>query len=172
MVAVSRPFDVARLRVGDPDEWERVVSAVGERLDGYLFRYGVPDRGAVVGETWRRAFLGIGRFRDDGCSVLTWIFSIARNAALDALREGRRKGLHEPLHLRGRADPRTPAPIEGLDLEDALSLVGRRRRLVARLRWEKGYGYEEIARLLCVPLGTVKSMLFRARTELEPYFKE
>lgn len=114
----------------------------------------------------------------------SWIFKIANNAAIDQLR---RKEL-DTLSLDGAPDALTAERQEGtalriadvgespLDELTARELGGQIEEAIAQLRPDyrscillrhvEGYTYEEIAEILGLPLGTVKTYIHRARVEL------
>ncbi len=114
----------------------------------------------------------------------SWIFKIANNAAIDQLR---RKEL-DTLSLDGAPDAVTAERQEGTSLQladhaespleelEARELGGQIEEAIAQLRPEyrscillrhvEGYAYEEIAEMLSLPLGTVKTYIHRARAEL------
>ncbi len=88
----------------------------------------------------------------------TWVIRILIN---ECRRIGRRRG-PEPLPEDVRADD-PPSP----DLGDALEHLDVRFRLPVTLHYIEGYPLEDIARILNVPLGTVKRRLFTARRRLK-----
>jgi len=114
----------------------------------------------------------------------SWVFKIANNAAIDHLR---RREL-DTLSLEGSPHAATPEMIEATALqitergENQLEEVANRElggaieRAIERLRPEyrscillrhvEGRTYEEIAEILSLPLGTVKTYIHRARNEL------
>ena len=114
----------------------------------------------------------------------SWVFKIANNAAIDHLR---RREL-DTLSLEGSPHADTPEKLEATALqigekaESALDAVankelgGEIERAIAKLRPEyrtcillrhvEGRPYEEIAEILDLPLGTVKTYIHRARNEL------
>ena len=114
----------------------------------------------------------------------SWVFKIANNAAIDHLR---RREL-DTLSLEGSPHADTPQMVEATALqigekaETALEAVvhkelgGEIERAIAKLRPEyrtcillrhvEGCAYEEIAEILSLPLGTVKTYIHRARNEL------
>jgi RNA polymerase sigma-70 factor (ECF subfamily) len=100
-------------------------------------------------------------------SVSTWIFSIARNACLTALKRAsvrRTVSLEEPgmLAAAEKREPERPTP----DLAFLVSQLPEKQRQVVTLFYMEEKSYEEVARLLDLPMGTVKTHLFRARKEL------
>ena len=114
----------------------------------------------------------------------SWIFKIANNAAIDQLR---RKEL-DTLSLDGAPDAVTAERQEGTSLqlphagespldelearelgsqiEQAIAALRPEYRSCIMLRHVQGYAYEEIAEMLDLPLGTVKTYIHRARSEL------
>jgi RNA polymerase sigma-70 factor (ECF subfamily) len=114
----------------------------------------------------------------------SWLFKIANNAAIDHLR---RREL-DTLSLEGSPHAVTPDAMEAtalqigdrgenaLDIVEAKELGGEIERAIAQLRPEyracillrhvDGRAYEEIAEMLDLPLGTVKTYIHRARNEL------
>ncbi len=114
----------------------------------------------------------------------SWIFKIANNAAIDQLR---RKEL-DTLSLDGAPDAVTSerregtalqladtaeSPLEelaarelGADIERAIAQLRPEYRSCILLRHVEGYAYDEIAGMLDLPLGTVKTYIHRARSEL------
>jgi RNA polymerase sigma-70 factor (ECF subfamily) len=133
----------------------------------------------VAQEAFVKAWKALGRF-DPSRKFSSWLFKIAHNSALDALRRRR----EEPLSLdapreAGESAPELPAdpsaenPLEkttfraaGRALEAALGELRPRYREILVLRFSEGLAYDEIAEVMDVPLGTVKVHIFRARKEL------
>jgi RNA polymerase sigma-70 factor (ECF subfamily) len=107
----------------------------------------------------------------------TWLHAVASNSARATYRTLKRRAAERltaelPLH----ADPRTTSVIAGsrLDLLDALEVVGAERPELVEplvLRDVQELDYKEIASLLDVPLGTVKSRIHAARTAVRPLLR-
>jgi RNA polymerase sigma-70 factor (ECF subfamily) len=134
-------------------------------------------------ETFIKALNAIGSYRPE-FKFSSWIFKIANNAAIDHLR--RREV--DTLSIDGAPNATTPDDIEATALQvgdrgetplaelEARELGGAIERAIGRLRPEyrscimlrhvEGLAYEEIAQLLDLPLGTVKTYIHRARHEL------
>ena len=115
----------------------------------------------------------IGTFRGES-RFTTWLHTVASNSARMTYRGLRRRAVERPTdELPVRADPRTTSVIAGsrLDLLDALEDLGRERPELVEalvLRDVHHLDYAEIARVLTVPLGTVKSRIHAARQALRP----
>ena len=134
-------------------------------------------------ETFVKALNAIESYRPE-FKFSSWIFKIANNAAIDQLR---RREL-DTLSLDGSPHAETPEAIEATALQigdrqetaleevEARELGGEIEIAIARLRPEyrscillrhvEGRPYEEIAEILGLPLGTVKTYIHRARNEL------
>jgi RNA polymerase sigma-70 factor, ECF subfamily len=134
-------------------------------------------------ETFVKALNAIESYRPE-FKFSSWIFKIANNAAIDHLR---RREL-DTLSLEGSPQAETPEAIEAtalqigdrqesaLDEVEARELGGQIEAAISELRPEyrscillrhvEGRAYEEIAEILNLPLGTVKTYIHRARNEL------
>jgi RNA polymerase sigma-70 factor, ECF subfamily len=110
-------------------------------------------------ETFVRVWRGLGKFRGES-SISTWIFTIARRTCLDALKARRRTvGLDQVVEK-----PRFER--DQLDVEGLLQELPERAREAVVLFYLEDRSYEEVARTLDVPMGTVKTLLFRARKQM------
>lgn len=119
---------------------------------------------------------GLRRF--DGRSAFpTWCFRVATNAALDELRRRRRRPVTAPDRLRDDGAPLFAEASTGLDrvagpvtdrltVEIALGRLPEDQRVAVVLRDIADLDYAEIAEILTVPIGTVRSRIFRGRAAL------
>jgi RNA polymerase sigma-70 factor (ECF subfamily) len=126
----------------------------------------------------QEAMIGIvrGLTRFDGRSAFsTWVYRIATNAALDELRRQRRRpALHVVNDEEGRpretidpaAEQQADAVADRMSLETALAGLAEDFRLAVVLRDVADLDYGEIAEILDVPVGTVKSRIARGRAQL------
>jgi RNA polymerase sigma-70 factor, ECF subfamily len=123
-----------------------------------------------------------GLHRYDGRSLFTtWLYRVATNAALDELR--RRKRRPEPAELSderpGAGRPAGPgtAPVESavaarLDVDAALARLSPEFRAAVVLRDLCDLDYAEIAEVLDVPVGTVRSRIARGRAAIAEQLRE
>ncbi|MBX5464185.1 MAG: sigma-70 family RNA polymerase sigma factor [Clostridia bacterium] len=163
-----------RARAGDVAAFEELIRPELGRAYATAARLaGRQEAEDLVQEAALRAFRSLGGFRG-GCRFGTWLYRIVVHLCADhARRQGRRAGLVEPLEAE-TAEPR-PRGTAG-DPEAELLAAERHRlveaalaslppgyRLVVLLRDVEGLSYEEVAELAGLPLGTVKSRVFRAR---------
>ncbi len=119
-------------------------------------------------EAFLRAYRALGSFRP-GAKFSTWIFTICYRVCCDRLAKRKRFSGEE---LSDRADPSAgPADLAERDdesrrLHAAIAALPEKYRTVITLYHLQGKQYEEIATVLNLPLGTVKTHLFRAKDQL------
>jgi len=176
---------VALARAGEEAAYRELIRRYERPLFSLLYRM-VRDRELaedLAQETFVKALNAIESYRPE-YKFSSWIFKIANNAAIDHLR---RRELHT-LSLEGSPHAETPEAVEAtalqigdrqespLDEVEARELGGQIEQAIAGLRPEyrscillrhvEGRAYEEIAEILNLPLGTVKTYIHRARNEL------
>jgi RNA polymerase sigma-70 factor (ECF subfamily) len=110
-------------------------------------------------ETFVRVWKGLGKFRGES-SVSTWIFTIARRTCLDALKARKQTVGLEALVEKPRHEP------DGLDVTALLAELPDRAREAVVLFYLQDKSYEDVARTMEIPMGTVKTLLFRARKQM------
>lgn len=135
------------------------------------------DAGDLVQDTFLRAYGALSSFRQDA-SFLTWLYKIASNLCIDQLRSRKAKStLSLDVELEeGRepaADIRSSGPEEAAVRSSVQDVVQRavlnlpdKYRAVVVMRHLQDMSVDEIARILDLPTGTVKTHLFRARDML------
>ena len=108
-----------------------------------------------------------------GQSLLsTWIYAITRNACLTAMKtaSGKREISMEDQGVRHAVEsavrPVELGPRAGIDVDRFMNELPEKHRQVLRLYYMEEKSYEEVARLLDWPMGTVKASLHRARKQL------
>lgn len=153
------------------EEFERIVREYQDRV----FRLALSmlgDRAAAeeaAQDALLRVWKGLPGFRAES-SLSTWIYSITRNTCLTALGRGRYRtaSLDEP-GPRREAENRAAAGWFAAGPPDAAALLERlpaKLRQVLTLFYMQEKSYDEVAQMLGLPMGTVKSYLFRARKSL------
>lgn len=120
-------------------------------------------------ETFLRAWQSWERF-DGRAAVKTWLTSIAVNVCRHQLRSPWRRRRVDWETLGDLAAPEQHAE-DGTVLRAVLSLPKKYREIVV-LHYYQGFSTPEIARMLCLPTGTVSVRLMRARERLKPMLKE
>jgi RNA polymerase sigma-70 factor (ECF subfamily) len=156
---------IRALAAGDPAAPARFAERFEGPLRAFLARQ-VGDDEQLVDELVQDALLaawkGASRF-DGRARVSTWVFAIARRQAISALR--RRRPVSEPLSEE-LPSPTEPLADEFDDLHRALAALPPAQRAVLDLTFTFGFSYKEIAAILDVPEGTVKSRASVARGSL------
>lgn len=153
---------------GDLNAFETLVRTHTPAVYAHALRFFGDTNAAedVVQEVWIKVYRSLDSF-DGHARFSTWLYRVTRNACLDLVREGRR----------------TPVPVEALDpapeqgdFADTVALADSLERGMRALPTEDrdalsavsmfGLSYAEAALALGVPVGTVKSRVFRARRAL------
>jgi len=158
------------------EQWTEAFNLVVARYQDKVFRLAysmLGDRSAAeetVQETFIRIWRGLPNYRG-ASSVSTWVFSIARNTCLTALQStGKRKMLSLDMpKVRAAAEERDaalPQRGSGIDLQLLLSRLPEKYRQILVLFYLEERSYVEVARILNLPMGTVKTNIHRARQEL------
>ena len=177
---------LARLRAGDRDALAPLVSRYERELFGYLRRYVGDDDLAddVFQNTFVQVFLKIAQY-EAGRPARPWLYTIATNQAIDALRRRNRRadrrvdlavapdedGLPRPLfELTAAADAGPPDHADRAEQRElvraAVDRLPALLRQVVLLAYFQGLKYRDIADALGIPVGTVKSRLHAALTKL------
>jgi RNA polymerase sigma-70 factor (ECF subfamily) len=162
-----------RFAHGDREAFEALFRQFEREVYRWILRI-VREPGAAedgVIETFWRAYRGRAQF-DPSRSFGAWMRRIATNSAIDQLNAARRRGRHEPAGQREAREPATRSGPGGIDFDladnirRAFATLPPKLRVVATLALIEERPHAEIADALGVPIGTVKSRLFRATREL------
>jgi len=176
---------IDRCRKRDVEAFGKFVDLYQARVFGFVRRMVVnADEAAdVTQEVFIRAFQNFERF-DGRSSVRTWLFRIAHNLCIDRARKIDRRftevgmvsdqGDGEEIEVSDvRWEPEQILLTEELQrvVEEAISAMSEKLRSVLILHDREELQYDEIAQILNVPIGTVKSRLFLARNHLQSVLK-
>ena len=182
---------VRAFKGGDDAALGELIGRYRDRLYAYLRRLAGDDAGAedMFQDTWVKVARGIGAYREDG-RFSAWLFSVARNTAMDALRRRRpgnvsldaasegdtmRHGVPVPpgrplSETISSAEPGPEASYEASEsrraIGAALAELSPEQREVFLLRHYSGMSFKEIADALGVPIGTVLARASRAAAKL------
>jgi RNA polymerase sigma-70 factor, ECF subfamily len=191
-------------QLGDRGAFGQIVKIFQDRLYNAILRMvgDVDEARELTQETFTRALVKIDSFRGEA-GPYTWLFRIAVNLSISRLRKVQRHrifSLNQPgsggngngngsarddqaSSLVDRlAERRTEDPADALERQerhqqvlDALGRLDAEYRAVLVMRDVEGFDYQQMAEVLNLPLGTLKSRLFRARLalrdELKTYMK-
>jgi RNA polymerase sigma-70 factor, ECF subfamily len=171
------------LRRRDPDLLDSLIAQYQHRLLRYLVHLTANHATAedLFQETWMRV-LEKGHLYDGKSRFVTWLLTIAHNVAVDHLRR------RSPASLDEMQQPEDGAPFDVPDarpspfeqaatnqesarLEAALQQLPAIFREVLTLRVQEQMKLEEIAKLIHIPLATVKTRLYRGVQALRPVLK-
>lgn len=138
------------------------------------------DARDVVQDAFVQAFLKLETFQQN-CAFYTWLYRIAFNAAASLSRRKRPAVSVEEVRDSFGREPvdKGAGPSEQMEEEErrryvqaAIAALPEEFRTVLVLREMEGYCYEEIAEILELPVGTVRSRLHRARLQLRQSLKQ
>ncbi|HEY3203240.1 MAG TPA: sigma-70 family RNA polymerase sigma factor [Thermoanaerobaculia bacterium] len=173
---------VARCRKGEDDAWRELVDRFGQKVYAITYHFTMrrEDAEELSQEIFLKVFENLHRY-DGGFPLVAWILSLSRNLCIDRYRRRKREK-----SFRFVSDDAVTALLKSEDDPSTMALKKERTRLlfsalteipedlaeILILRDLNGFAYEEIAKALELPDGTVKSRLFRARSEVARKIRE
>jgi RNA polymerase sigma factor (sigma-70 family) len=170
--------DVARARAGDTAAFAALVRRHQDRVFGFILRMldARDEAMELTQDVFVKAWQALPGWRREA-RFSTWLLQIARNAALDQLRR-RRVIQFAPLEDGMDVADTAPGPEaryasrqRQVRLEHALLQIAAEHREILLLREVEDLSYGELAAVLGVAEGTVKSRLARARAALLEHFR-
>lgn len=169
---------VQRCLHGDNAAWEELVRLHTRRVYGLCYRFTNSDSEAqdLTQDVFLRVFRGLGTFRLTEGSFATWLTRLTRNLLVDHYRRTRQERVTDSIEeqlpaIEGKtAAARPDRMLAGREaaemLQGALQKLSPDLRETVILRDLQEMEYREIASVLNIPEGTVKSRLNRGRAEL------
>ena len=169
---------VERCLQGDDAAWETVVNLYGKRIFNLSYRYTNRRDQAedLTQDILIRVYQNLRSYRSEAGSFQNWILRVARNLIIDHYRQIRRypqTGGSAELEAMSIKDEKVPNPHRAAEqieasrfLQDGLQSLSPELKEAIILRDLEGMAYQDIAELLSVPEGTVKSRINRGRLEL------
>jgi RNA polymerase sigma-70 factor (ECF subfamily) len=161
---------------GDPEAFRLLYEKYGDRVFASAYRIVGEYHAAadLVQEVFVKIHGELRRFKFES-KFSTWLFRVTVNHALNKSSEvARHARIHGKIGKDGRGDP--GGTKEGRPVDDevhrALQQLSPKLRTVISLRYLEGLSYEEIAEILEISIGTVKSRLFLAHETLRPLLKD
>ncbi len=179
-----RPLDaesqlIERCLAGEQGAWEELVQVHTKRVYAICYRFTGSDSEAqdLAQEVFLRIFRSLGSFRAGEGSFTVWLTRLTRNLLVDHYRRTKHERVTDPiddklgvLEEKRAQYSRTDGMLAGREagelLQAALQKLSPELREAVILRDLQEMEYREIARVLDVPEGTVKSRLNRGRAEL------
>lgn len=172
--STSQPADellVLRCQLGERPAFDALIARWAVPLRRHVLRVtGDADAAdELTQEIWLGVVQGIGRLRD-AARFRPWLFGIAHRVLMDRLRRRYGAAAMVPIDTEligdGAADPAGDRESAARDVDAGLQRLPPIEREVLTLFYLEGLSLADLANLLQVPLGTVKSRLFRARSLL------
>ena len=169
---------VERCLNGDDSAWEAVVNSYGRRIYNLSYRYTNRRDEAedLTQEILIRVYQNLKSYRSESGSFQNWILRVARNLIIDHYRQVRRypqAGGSEELETMNIKDEQLPNPQRKFEqaeasrfLQNGLQALPPELKEAIVLRDLEGMAYNDMANLLNIPEGTVKSRISRGRLEL------
>lgn len=179
---------LVRARSGDLIAFEQLINGYEKKIYNLTYRmtHNHEDASDLVQEAFLKAYLSLSSFKGES-RFDTWLFRIASNLCIDFLRKKSRRhvvSMDEPNETEdsflpkqfadesNRHDPEyaLQRKEQKLLIEQEIAKLPYEQKVVLLLREYYGYNYEEIASILDISVGTVKSRLHRGRLFLRDRF--
>lgn len=169
---------VERCIQGDDAAWEQIVNSYAKRIYnlGYRYTNRRDEAEDLTQEILVRVYQNLKSFRADVGTFQNWILKVGRNLIIDHYRQTRRfqqAAGTEELEAMNLKDEKVPNPERNVERDEAarflregLEALSPELKEAIILRDIEGMAYLEIAELLGIPEGTVKSRINRGRLEL------
>jgi RNA polymerase sigma-70 factor (ECF subfamily) len=164
---------IRRIATGDRDAFEKLYKAYQTRLFRYLLRM-VGDSGTaeeLTNDTLVAAWKAAASFKGQA-KASTWLFSIARNKALNAMRGQKPVMVDVETAVAVVAASESPEKTVSRGnlqtaMKQALSQLSADHREVVELAFYQELSYQEIAEIMQSPVNTVKTRMFYAKKKLQ-----
>jgi RNA polymerase sigma-70 factor (ECF subfamily) len=181
----------ARCLAGNAQAWEQLAKSQHRRIYGICYRFtgSQSDAEDLAQEAFLKMYRNLASFDPEKGSFTTWLTTLTRNLLVDNYRRSRLERASDSLDEGYEGDEDGPTKAErltdggksqeqhvaGLELrsqiQEALKQVSPDLREAVILRDLEDMDYKEIAEILGVPQGTVKSRISRGRSELARLLK-
>jgi RNA polymerase sigma-70 factor (ECF subfamily) len=173
---------IERIKQGDLSAFDELIARYEKQVYSFAYRMAqnYDDANDIASEAFIKVFQAINKFRGDS-NFSTWVFRIVTNTYLDKKKRSKAHlnvaideyvELNESSVAKQFEDP-APDPLEMMEeserkdiILDAINQLPDYQRIIIDLFHLQGLSYEEIAEVVSLPIGTVKSRLNRARLVL------
>jgi RNA polymerase sigma-70 factor (ECF subfamily) len=177
---------VRRCVSGDAAAWQEIVQQYHRRIYNICYRFsGSPDDASdLAQEVFIKMYRTLSTYDTSRASFMTWVTTVTRNLLVDHFRKGKYDRItdsldatpgnqEEGLTIAEQIEDRSASPESRMRSQETQKMVHEAlRRLSPELREAvilrdlQDLDYKDIAKVLSVPEGTVKSRINRGRTEL------
>ena len=178
---------VRRVQRGDKAAFDALVLKYQHKVLKLVQRYvrNPAEAEDIAQEAFIKAYRALPAFRGDS-AFYTWLYRIAINTAKNALVSSRRRPVSYDLDLQDGSQVQAHTRLSDTETPEALALTDEIRRTVNEaiealpddlrlaivLRELEGLSYEDIAKTMECPVGTVRSRIFRAREAIDRSLRE
>lgn len=177
---------IEKAKNGDVESFEQLTSAYQKRAFNIAYRMlgNLEDANDVTQEALLKVYKSLHNFRGNS-SFSTWLYSIVNNVCIDFIRKNKKvKLLSIDKQQEGESYQREiPDEINTPEclfekkevkrmVHDAINQLSYEQRNIIILRDIQGFSYQEIAEMLHISIGTVKSRINRARSNLKEIISE
>ncbi len=169
-----------RIADGDRDAFAEVVETYQRPLFGFLGRLGIPKAVAVeiAQETFLRAWRNLGQYQTGRAEFSTWLFSIARNLALNEMTRASNRDGATAMDDGSMAGSTSSEPLNQLvqtqmntELQNALLRLPLPERTTLALACVRELPLAEIAVLEGTTVGAIKTRLHRTKAQLRQWLE-
>jgi len=172
MIKKEAVFDellVLKVQDGDAKAFSLIVNRWNKRLISFAYKivHDVDVSKDVVQDTWVAAFKNISRLKDAG-KFSSWIFRLTHNKAIDIIRKQQLK----TTEIEDDIVEDVAEDDQWKNVERQLKILPADQKLILTLFYLEQQSLKQIADILKLPTGTVKSRLFYARENLKKKYKE
>ena len=177
---------IEKAKTGDVESFEILIGTYQKRAFNIAYRMlgNLEDANDVTQEALVKVYRSIPNFKGNS-SFSTWLYSIVNNACIDFIRKNKKVKLLYLEKEQGDESYKIEIPDEINTPEclfeknevkrmvhDAINQLNYEQRNIIILRDIQGFSYQEIAEMINVSLGTVKSRISRARSNLKDIINE
>jgi RNA polymerase sigma factor (sigma-70 family) len=162
---------IQQAKKGNEEAFAQLVT----RFKGHVFRHAyamVNDKMEaedIAQEAFIKAYISLPKLENEYAFV-SWLTKIVANLCYDRLKKIQKDMYHqtdtEDMELLSRGSSNIEQSQVRLTIQEALQMLSIEHKTVIVLRDIQGYSYDEIAKILHIPVGTVKSRISIARTAL------
>jgi len=165
---------------------DRDNQAFGYLYDNYagalysIIKQIITDNNELASDVLQEVFINIYRkidtYDQTKGRLFTWMLNIARNASIDTLRsksyQNTQKNQELPDNVyKGAGNQTTQMNVDNIGLKRVLEKLKPEHRVLVELAYFKGFTHEEIADIMNIPLGTVKTRIRNALLQLREYLQ-
>lgn len=162
---------IEKIRQGDEKAFELLYDKYSSAIYGVLLKILNDEEIAndILQDTFVKVWTRMHDYKAEKGSIFTWILNIARNRAIDTLRSKRNTNeIRTSLSIvHTQTGASVKMNVDAIGLKEVLETLPEDQREILFLSYFQGYTQEEIAEIMQMPLGTVKTKMRTAMQELK-----